>query len=572
MPGPRTSYADEIHGLKYRLPGESFGDAAFRVAGALADNDAHRERLEDIFGDPRFMAGGRVQVAMGSGRVVTPWNCFVSGTIADSFVDGEGNIMQRATEAARTMRMGGGIGYDFSPLRPKGALIRSLNSQSTGPIQFMSVYNGLGDCTASVGERRGAQMGILRIDHPDIEAFIDAKHDQSTLKRFNISVAVTAEFMAHLVTQKPFSLRFGGEHWRWVDPTELWEKLMWSTYDWAEPGVFFVDTVNAMNNLWYCERISATNPCGEQPLPPFGACLLGSLVLPKYLNKTGMRYTFDWDRLNDDLPHIIRAMDNVIDRGIFPLVEQGLEAKNKRRMGIGVIGLANCVEALIGRASYGSPEFLEWEDAIMEHLKIACYRASVELAKEKGPFPLFDADLYCAGNFIKSLPEPLIADIRRFGIRNSHLTSVAPTGTISLAADMCSGGVEPVFALRTERPVETPDGVRVDVLEDYGVRFLGLEGKTCDRVTPKEHVDVLCTAQKHVDSAVAKTCNVPEDISFEAFKNVYLMAFQGGAKGCTTFRNGGKKMALLVSKDKKADSEEPTSCQYDPDTGARSCA
>lgn len=601
MYGPQVPYSQELHAQKYRGEGESFREAMNRIAAALKDDDQHFADFRDALLNMRFLPAGRIQSAMGSTRQVTPYNCFVSGTIDDSFVDGEGSIMVRAAEAAATMRMGGGIGYDFSTLRPRGDLIRKLHSHSSGPISFMHIFDSICKCIASSGHRRGAQMGVMRVDHPDIEEFTRAKQPgkdvqplwdlvaglpdgpeksqliqslQSTLKLtgFNISVAVTDEFMECVQTGKPFPLTFGGRVYREVDARALWEQIMRGTWDWAEPGVLFIDTINRMNNLWYCETIAATNPCGEQPLPPYGACLLGSFNLVKYIYKDGSgRYAFDWDQYREDIPNVVRAMDNVVDRAIYPLPQQKEEAKNKRRMGLGITGLANAGEAL--GYEYGSPEFLAFEAQVLDTLRDEAYLASAHIAKVKGSFPLFDKDKYLQGQFIKTLREDVRDAIAKYGIRNSHLTSIAPTGTISLCADNVSSGIEPVFAYSFDRTVQEFNGPRVETVHDYGARVFGVRGKTASRVTVEEHVAVLTTAARRVDSAVSKTCNVPSDISWEDFKNVYVRAWEGGAKGCTTFRLGGKRSGVLVAKDDGGEAaEEPASqCRIDPVTGRREC-
>ena len=572
MPGPQTSFSDNLHAAKYRgNDGESFKEAMNRVAASTKDSEEHYYRFRDALLDMRFMPGGRVQSAMGSTRGVTPYNCFVSGTIEDSFVDGHGSIMNRVTEAAATMRLGGGIGYDFSTLRPKGALIKKLQSRSSGPLGFIPIFNETGRATASTDHRRGAQMGVLRVDHPDIEAFIHAKQNDHALTGFNMSVAITDEFMEAVNTGGSFALRWGGEVYREVDAQTLWEMIMRSTWDWAEPGVLFIDTINRMNNLWYCETIAATNPCGEQPLPPYGACLLGSLNLVKYLvRKSITEFEIDWELFEHDIPHVVRAMDNVVDRATYPLYEQEKEAKSKRRMGLGVTGLANCVEAL--GHPYGSPGFLEVEDKILSTLNNLAYQASANLAKEKGAFQLFDPDKYLSGEFISTLPEDTRDMIARHGIRNSHLTSIAPTGTISLCADNVSSGIEPVFAYSSERAVQYADGPRIEIVEDYGARVLNVRGKITSEVSVQEHLDVLATASRHVDSAVSKTCNVPGDVGWEEFKQVYINAHEKGCKGCTTFRLDGKRGGIL----KELPAEEQVSpdeevCFFDPVTGQRQC-
>lgn len=597
MHGPQSAYSNQIHAEKYRLPGETFRDAMSRVASALQDSSEHYYAFRDTLLDMRFMPAGRVQAAMGSPKNVTAQNCYASGTIPDSFVDRDNpeqsSIMHRAEQAASTMRMGGGIGYDFSTLRPAGAMIHKLQSRSSGPLGFMPIFNEVCKATSSAGNRRGAQMGVLRVDHPDVHAFIAAKHNSTALTGFNISVAVTDDFMDALAAKRPFDLRFGGQVYSTVDPAELWEMLMRSTWDWAEPGVLFIDTINRMNNLWYCETIAATNPCGEQPLPPFGACLLGSFNLVRYLLQQPDGWAFDWDRLHADIPHVVRAMDNVVDRAIYPLPEQRQEALNKRRMGLGVTGLANTAEAM--GMPYGSASFLEWQDKLLAFITHHTYWASVDLAKEKGAFPLFDADRYCAGQFVRTLDSDLQAAIRRYGIRNSHLTSIAPTGTISLAADNVSSSIEPVYRWHQERTVLMDSGKQTIDLYDYGFANLGVRGRrtSMGEVSAAEHVAVLTTAQRHVDSAVSKTVNCDRSMPWDDFKGIYLAAYEAGAKGCTTFNKDGKRAGLFRETPEPADLPFPgdnalamqgvagadagltadggLSCEFDPATGRRSC-
>lgn len=511
-------------------------------------------------------------------------NCFVAGTIADSYVDGSGSIMQRAHEAAATMRMGGGIGYDFSTLRPRGSLIKKLQSQSTGPINFMRIFNEVCLCTASSGHRRGAQMGVLRVDHPDIQEFVLAKQNTDQLTGFNISVAVTDEFMQAVIEDGPFDLKFNGTVHTTVSAAQLWERIMRSTWDWAEPGVLFIDRMNELNNLYYCETIAATNPCSEQPLPPFGACLLGSFNLVRYLSPGATAnwaaqsgdlvdvkfgYTFNFDQLIADVAPVVRAMDNVTDRTRYPLAEQKAEALTKRRMGLGVTGLANAGEAC--GYVYGSPEFCEFEKKVLSIIRDESYRASVQLAQEKGAFPLFDAERYCKGTFIKTLPEDIQKGIRINGIRNSHLTSIAPTGTISMAADNVSSSIEPVFSYSINRAINTPDGVQNQTIGDYGAEFLNVRGKLAADVTAEEHVRVLTTAQSLVDSAVSKTVNMDgRTMPWEAFKDIYRRAWEAGAKGCSTFNVSGKRNALLEIA--KVEGAESGACAIDATTGRMECS
>lgn len=591
--GPTLKVSSEIHAMKYRSKGESFKDAMVRVADALKDGEEHYVAFKDILLDMRFLPAGRVQSAMGSPRIVTPYNCFVSRTINDSM----GDIMEAAKEAAETMRLGGGIGYDFSTLRPRGALIKSLDTRSSGPIAFMDIFDAICKTIASAGHRRGAQMGVLRVDHPDIEEFVEAKTNSSRLTQFNISVGITDEFMEAVRSNTMFNLRFEGVVYKQVSAVALWNKILRFTWDWAEPGVLFLDTINKKNNLFYCEVIAATNPCGEQPLPPFGACLLGSTNLVKYIepNYTTVRVTdegegpeeqvgwfFDYDQLEADIPHIVRSMDNVVDRATYPLPEQEVEAKSKRRMGLGLTGVANAGEIL--GYQYGSPSFLKWLEGVMEFYRDVVYKASVELAKEKGSFPLFDAGQFLQSGFTLTLTEELRDDVRLHGIRNSHLLSIAPTGTISLSADNVSSGIEPVFSHFYDRTIQTFDGPIVERVEDYAYRVYGIKGRTADQTPVQDHVAVLNLASRYVDSACSKTCNVGNDVTWEEFKDVYMSAWLGGASGCTTFRLAGKRYGILnaaavedvaveeeVVVDDFIDEKEGGACFIDPSTGRRTC-
>jgi len=569
--GPQTFACDQVHAEKYRGEGESFREAMSRIASALSDSDAHYHALREILLSMRFMPGGRIQTSVGSTKGTTPYNCFVSGTIGDSYVDGHDSIMHRAREAAATMRLGGGIGYDFSTLRPRGESIKKLNSRSSGAVSFMDIYDAVGRCTASSGDRRGAQMGVLRVDHPDIEEFVRAKQNDNRLTSFNISIAITDEFMSAVKSGVSFDLRWGKKIYRTIEARILWEAIMRSTYDWSEPGVLFIDTINKFNNLYYCEQIAATNPCGEQPLPPYGACLLGSWNLVKYLRRAGLRqqWEFDYVQLFNDIPHVVRAMDNVIDRAKYPLSEQEDEAKSKRRMGLGVTGLANCIEAM--GLLYGSNPFVSSTANIMSALKNATYRASAELAAEKGSFPLYDQERYLSGRFIESLSDETRDLIARHGIRNSHLLSIAPTGTISFAADNVSSGIEPVYAYEAERALREFNGVRKVEVQDYGVRFLDTKGKISSRCSVIDHLNVLKIVSYHVDSAVSKTCNVPNGVSWDDFQSVYFQAWEAGCKGCTTHRTGNLRGAILVSKDNGEVPDPALSCEFDPITGVRSC-
>lgn len=583
--GPRLMFSDRLHAEKYRLLDEDYRGKCNRVAGALKDDAAHFHAYRDLTLDQRFLEAGRVQSAMGAPKRVTPYNCFVSQTIPDSW---EG-ICDTFTRAFATMRMGGGIGYDWSTLRPAMDVITKLDSFASGPLPFMDIFSQLCHAIASSGHRRGAQMAVLRVDHPDVEAFVRAKHDLSRLTGFNISLAVTDEFMEAKAAGKPFMLRFNGRPYKEVDPAALWEEVMRSTWDYADPGVIFIDTVNRANNLYYCETIAATNPCGEQPLPPNGACLLGSFNLVRYVRSdaSGRRY-FDWDQFRDDVPHVVRAMDNVVDRATYPLPEQRMEAISKRRMGLGYTGLANAGEAL--GHPYASPGFIEFELRVHDELNYWAYMASSRLAAEKGSFPKFDADLFLAGEYAQTLHSDVRDSIRRHGLRNSHLTSIAPTGTISFAHDYVSSGCEPVYGFEQldrdgnlvgysyegRRKVRMKAGDIVTDVSDYGWREFGVRGKMSHEVTVQEHVDVLVAAATRVDSSVSKTINTDGSVPWEDFKRIYDQVWERGGKGCTTFNKDGKKMGILLGtvvdepdRPEAAKSDGPV-CEVMPD-GSRDC-
>lgn len=560
--GPTLEISEATHKEKYRGKNESFYDSQNRVAATLGDSEEHRRSFRDILLNQRFLPAGRVQSSIGSPRLTTAFNCFVSETIEDSMQ----GIMGAATNAALTMKKGGGIGYDFSTIRFDGSLIHTSGSPASGPVSFMRIYDAVCSTVASAGNRRGAQMGVLRIDHPDIEQFIRAKQNSTALTNFNISIAVTDKFMEALESGDSFDLMWDGKVVETVDPVNLWDEIMRATWDWAEPGVLFIDRINEENNLAYTETIAATNPCGEQPLPPNGACLLGSFNLVKYVDPT--RRVFDLAKFKEDIPIVVRAMDNVIDNTIYPLPEQEAEAKNKRRMGLGVTGVANALEAM--GHQYGDDLFCTDLSFIMKTLRNEAYKASVELSKEKGCFPLFD-DQYLDSPYIKRLPKKLRDSIKEHGIRNSHLTSIAPCGTISLTADNVSSSIEPVFAYNTRRLIKTEDGDKEVQVPDYGYRHFGVEGKRSESVTIQDHLNVLLAAQPYVDSAVSKTCNVGEDVTWEEFKDVYVKAWKGGAKGITTFRLSGKRFGIMSSDDNNSEVTEGAACTIDLETGKRTC-
>jgi ribonucleoside-diphosphate reductase alpha chain len=570
-----SSISQQIWDMKYRLkqPGgiavdKTIQDTWWRVAAALAfpEKDAAlwADRFYEAMTDFKFLPAGRVVAGAGTGRSVTLFNCFVMGTIPDDM----SGIFENLREAALTMQQGGGIGYDFSTLRPKGAPVRGVGADASGPLSFMDVWDAMCRTIMSAGSRRGAMMGTLRCDHPDIEAFIDAKREPGRLRMFNLSVLVTDAFMAAVREDAAWELTFGGETFEVVSARALWDKIMRATYAYAEPGVIFIDRINRRNNLWYCETINATNPCGEQPLPPYGACLLGSINLASLVVdpfEPGAR--LDLDRLAALVPVAVRMMDNVIDVSRFPLPQQAHEARTKRRIGLGVTGLADAL--MMCRVRYGSAEAVALTEEWMRALRRAAYLASVDLAKEKGAFPLFDRDAYLAGESARELDEDVRGAIAAHGIRNALVTSIAPTGTISLFADNVSSGVEPVFSFTYTRNVLMPDGTRrEEEVSDHAYRlFRRLTGPEAplpdyfvdvESLTPREHVVMQSAVQKYVDSSISKTINVPAGISFDSFKDVYALAYELGCKGCTTYRPNEITGAVLTArKDEAAEPELP---------------
>ena len=560
--------SEEIWRLKYRFEGDAAGENAGdktladtfrRVAKAAAFAEkGKRARAEwnetfyDSLSDFGFLPAGRILAGAGTGRAVTLFNCFVMGRIEDDL----GAIFENVKEAALTMQQGGGIGHDFSTLRPRGALVKSIGADASGPVSFMDVWDSMCRTIMSAGQRRGAMMGTLACDHPDIEAFIDAKSDPARLRNFNLSVLVTDAFIAAVRADGPWDLVFDGAVVRTVRARDLWRRLMRAAYDYAEPGVIFIDRVNARNNLAYCEEIRATNPCGEQPLPPYGACLLGSINLAELVTQPfSASAAISTAALEQRVATAVRFLDNIIDISGYPLPEQRHEAKSKRRIGLGVTGLA---DALIAHGvRYGSPEAQALAQSWMAIIERAAYLASAELAAEKGAFPLYDKKRFLASPNVARLPDDVRAAIARHGIRNGCLTSIAPTGTISLFSGNVSSGVEPVFDFRYTRRVLGRDGAqRVEEVEDLAhARFrrvrgadapLGREFVSAADLTPHEHLVMQAALQRHVDSSISKTINCPADISFEAFETIYLEAFDLGLKGCTAYRPNDVTGAILA--------------------------
>ena len=543
----------QVWDAKYRLKtldgtplDRTLEDSWRRVARALAaperDPAAWEERFYVALEDFRFLPAGRILSGAGSGRRVTLFNCFVMGDIPDDL----GGIFENLREAALTMQQGGGIGYDFSTLRPKGAVVKGVGADASGPLSFMDVWDAMCRTIMSAGARRGAMMATLRCDHPDIEAFIAAKREPGRLRNFNLSVLVTDDFMAAVDADADWPLRFEGKTYRSVRARALWDSITRATYDYAEPGVLFIDRINARNNLAYCETIHATNPCAEQPLPPYGACLLGSINLARLIRDPFTeRARLDTAMLDELVAAAVRMMDNTIDVSGFPLEAQRIEAMTKRRIGLGVTGLADAL--MMCGERYGSLSGAAVAGEWARRVNRAAYLTSAHLAAEKGAFPLFDREAYLAGESVRELDGDLRALIAENGIRNALLTSIAPTGTISLLADNISSGIEPVFAHGYTRKVREPDGsLREEKVSDHAVRLyrdmFGPEAPlpahfvTAQDLTPAEHVRMQAAVQRHVDSAISKTVNVPEDISFADFQEVYRDAYRSGCKGCTTYR------------------------------------
>ncbi len=542
--------AEQIWDMKYRLKDQdgtvvdtTVEDTWRRIARALADGDTG-EREQEFYAaleDFKFLPAGRITAGAGTGRAVTLFNCFVMGTIPDSM----GGIFEMLKEAALTMQQGGGIGYDFSTIRPKGAGVIGVAADASGPISFMDVWDAMCRTIMSAGSRRGAMMATMRCDHPDVEDFITAKQDAARLRMFNLSVLITDDFMEAVKADGPWELKFGDTVYKTLKARDLWNKIIQSTYDFAEPGVIFIDRINAMNNLSYCETIAATNPCGEQPLPPYGACLLGSVNLARMVNDPfGDTAELDAAGLDALVATAVRMMDNVVDSSRFPLEAQAQEAHAKRRIGLGVTGLADAL--LMVGLRYGSDEAAAQTEAWMKQIARAAYLASVELAREKGAFPLFDAEKYLASGAMQNMDADVRDAIREHGIRNALLTSVAPTGTISLYAGNVSSGIEPVFAYAYTRKVLQNDGTRSEEeVVDYAVQMwrekfgdveLPEHFVNAQTLAPLDHVKMQAAAQKWIDSSISKTINCPVDISFEDFQNVYMAAWDSGCKGCTTYR------------------------------------
>ncbi len=571
-----TDIARHIWETKYRyVDGDDVVDATVedtwsRIARALAAVEHHdragwQRQFRNSLQDFRFLPGGRIQAGAGTSRRVTLFNCFVMGRIEDSME----TIFESLKEGALTIQAGGGVGYDFSTLRPTSIQARDTGNIASGPVSFMRIWDAMCATVLSTGARRGAMMATLRCDHPDIEHFVTAKQDPRELRHFNCSVLITDDFMDAVQRDGQWPLVFPAAQlpadagptvlrpWpgsegpvpcrvvRTVRARQVWERIMRSTYDYAEPGVLFIDRINRENNLRYCEEISATNPCGEVPLPPYGACDLGSINLTRFVsNPFSSDAQLDFDGLAQLVPTAVRMLDNVVDASRCPIPAQTEQTRRTRRIGLGFTGLAN-VLAMLG-LHYGSEVGRELASRIMRTIRDVAYRASVQLAREKGPFPLFEADAFLDTPGTGRLADDLRDAIARHGIRNSHLTALAPTGTISLLAENVSSGIEPAYRMHYRRRVLALDGTWTEyALEDYGYRLWREKNGaaalpewlvTATELAPADHLSMQQAVQPYVDHAISKTVNVPTDVAFEDFEGIYREAYRMGLKGCTTFR------------------------------------
>lgn len=553
------AYYDKLHHEKYRDSNQTKVQHAQQLAFKLATNSGHHKKILSSLLQDRFLPAGRIQAALGATeREVSPFNCSVSQTIEDSLV----SIFDGVKAAALILQKGTGIGYNFSHLRPKGALIRSVQTESSGPLSFMRVFDAMAATISSSGHRRGAQMGILNVDHPDIEAFVDAKMEAGAYRQFNLSVGITDDFMGAVETNKEWPLVHGGIVYKTVLARYLWEKITRNAYNSAEPGIIFIDRLNDQNNLHYCETIEATNPCAEQPLPPYGLCTLGSFNLVGYVHHAddGRPY-FDYNTFISDIHAWVRAYDNIFDTSIYAIPEHREEAISKRRIGLGFTGIANAIEYLCGEPNYGEPGFLFHLDKMCRTLRDHAYAASIDLARERGAFKLYDPR-YLESKFVASLPDRIKADIREHGIRNSHLISYAPCGTISQCALNVSSGVEPVFHHEVSRDVYMKEGKVNVTLKDYNWRQYGFVGKTLEECSVSDHMSVAQTIQRYCDSSISKTVNVASSCSYEDYAQIYIQAHQLGLKGITVYRPSDLR-GIVIKAAEKTDEKPmliPTSC------------
>ena len=518
-----------------------------RVAEEIANVEAPIERelwasrFYDAMVDFKLLPGGRILAGCRTGRNVTLCNTFVMRTIPDSL----SGIMDTVKDAALTMKMGGGLGFDFSNLRPKGAPVYGIGCPAAGPLPAMDICDAVCKMVVS-GMGRGAMMATLRCDHPDIEAFISAKSDPTRLRNFNLSVMITDKFMDAVRDGAPWPLIWEGETWRTIAARDLWSSIIGQNFKAAEPGVLFIDRINEANALNYLETISSTNSCAEQPLPPYGACPLASINLARLVHAPFTpEASLDLPQLEQLASIAVRMLDNTLDASRYPLDAQKSEALSKRRIGIGVTGVADALVMLDVR--YGSEKARSMLGKWMQTIQNSAYLASSKLAEERGTFPKFRKEHHLKNHNIRRLSPHVQKEIELFGLRNGLITTIAPTGTTSLFAGNVSSGIEPVFSVEFHRKITLPNGgTASEKIVDYAAGvFRNLYGKntplpetfvTVDDLSPEEHVNMQAAAQKWVDSGISKTVNCPEDISFRDFENVYLHAYSAGCKGCTTFR------------------------------------
>jgi ribonucleoside-diphosphate reductase alpha chain len=602
-----TEISRHVWQTKYRAAGEAgLPDTWQRVAQAMAAAEADpmlwAERFFHLQEDFRFLPGGRILAGAGTGHRVTLFNCFVMGDIADDLE----HIFEALKEGALTMQHGGGVGYDFSTLRPAGMVAEATGSIASGPVSFMQIWDAMCATMLSTGARRGAMMATLRCDHPDIETFVDAKRDPAVLRHFNLSVQVSDTFMAAVAEDREWPLVFplhpgeaadGGtllrqdrpkgellaayplrvlRRWsgtaapvpcrvlRTVKARELWQRILHAAYDTAEPGVLFVDQVNRENTLGSQENLTATNPCGEIPLPPYGACDLGSLNLVAFVDAPfAADARLDLDALADAARLAVRFLDDVIDVSRYPLPAQAQEARLKRRIGLGITGLADAL-VLLG-LRYDSEAARTLAASVMHILRDAAYRTSIELAREKGAFPGFEPEAFLASDFAARLPADIRDAIAAHGIRNSHLLAIAPAGTISLLANNLSSGIEPIFAAEAERRVLGIDGrYRTHRVDDYACRLWQQQGREgmppalvdARQIDPLAHLHMQAALQPFVDNAISKTINVAADTPFDRFESLYWQAHALSLKGCTVFRPNPVTGAILS----QPPAAEPVQC------------
>ena len=537
------------------------------VARAEQDPDRWQATFNAILSDFLFLPGGRVLAGAGTGKRVTLFNCFVAGPLLDSIE----SILDSLTETGVTMQQGGGIGCDFSRLRPCGAAAVATGSVAAGPLPFMHIWDSLCETLLATATRRGAMMGTLRCDHPDIEAFIAAKRQQDVLRNFNLSVLITDDFMKAVSDDAEWRLVYPAnsncanqsdtacKFYRRLPARDLWQQIIQAAYDTAEPGLLFIDNINRNNNLYYCETISATNPCGEIPLPPYGACNLGSVNLTALVRAPFTADAeFDWAKLDDTVRVAVRFLDDVIDVSQFPLEEQACQARSTRRVGIGVTGLADMLAML--QWDYDSDDGRAFAQTVMELIRDTAYEASVNLAQERGVFPFFDKDRYLEATFIRRLPEQLQESIAKHGIRNSHLLAIAPAGTISLLAGNVSSGIEPIYALTATREVRGRDlKIRRLEVHDYAYQqwqasagqkdILPESFVTSDMLSARAHLAMQACLQPFVDNAISKTVNLAADATLNDVDEVFSDAYASGLKGCTVFRPGARWGQVIRSRD-----------------------